>query len=72
MPSIKFHRLLYFGSRASQAEVMFPDEQLQHKVYKAYEKEENEHNHSKIKLVMDALGYSGILIITISLFVVPL
>lgn len=72
MPSLKIHSLIFFGSRANQADVIIPDEHLEHKVYEEYEKEENENTTSKSKLIIDSLGYSGLLIIIISIFVVPL
>lgn len=72
MPSLKIHSLIFFGSRANQADVIIPDEHLERKVYEEYEKEENENTTSKSKLIIDSLGYSGLLIIIISIFVVPL
>lgn len=72
LPSIKIHRLIFFGSRANHADVIIPDEHLQHKVYKEYEKEEDEKTTPKSILIIDSLGYSGLSIIIISMFVVPL
>ncbi len=69
---IKIHRLISFGSRANHADIIIPDEHLQHKVYKESEKEEDESTNPKFKLVIDSLGYSGLSIIIISMFVVPL
>ncbi|MBT2640347.1 hypothetical protein [Bacillus sp. ISL-39] len=69
LPSIKIHRLLIFGSRADQTE-MFPDEHLQHKLYKQIEQEERNKGDSKTNTVIDSLGYSGMALIIISLFVI--
>lgn len=71
LPSVKIHRLIFFGSRANQAEIIFPDEHLEHKIYKQIEKEERFEKEGKTKTILDALGYSGIVLIVISLFVVP-
>ncbi|WP_226647241.1 hypothetical protein [Mesobacillus subterraneus] len=70
LPSVKIHRLLFFGSRADQAE-MFPDEHLQHKLNKQIEQEErNKGEESQTTSVIDSFAYSGMALIIISLFVV--
>ena len=69
LPSVKIHRLLFFGSRADQTQ-MFPDEHLQHKLYKQIEQEERNKGESQTNTVIDSLGYSGMALIIISLFVV--
>ncbi|WP_407270750.1 hypothetical protein [Radiobacillus sp. PE A8.2] len=72
LPAIKIHRLIFFASRANHADVIFPDEHLQQKMYKEYEKKENENTNSESKLVIDSLGYSGLLIMIVCIFIVPL
>ncbi|WP_138420835.1 hypothetical protein [Aquibacillus sediminis] len=72
LPSIKIHRLIFFGSRVNHADVIIPDEHLQHKVYEEYGEEEDENTNPKYKMVINLLGYSGGLIIIISMFIVPL
>lgn len=69
LPSVKLHRLLFFGSRADQPEI-FPDDHLQHKLYKQIEHEEQYKGERKINTIFDALGYSGMALIIISLFVI--
>lgn len=69
LPSVKLHRLLFFGSRADQTEI-FPDEHLQHQLYKQIEQEERNKGERKANTIFDALGYSGMALIIISLFVI--
>ncbi|MGV2941581.1 hypothetical protein AB5I83_18415 [Mesobacillus sp. LC4] len=69
LPSVKIHRLLFFGSRADQT-VMFPDEHLQNKLNRQIEQEERNKGERKTNTVIDSLGYSGMVLIIISLFVV--
>jgi hypothetical protein len=72
LPSVKIHRLIFFGGRAKQANEIFPDEHLQQKILKQIEKEEPFNEEGKSNIILDSLGYSGMVIFVLSLFIVPL
>lgn len=72
LPSVKIHRLFFFGGRAKQANEIFPDVHLQQRIVQQIEKEERFHEEGKTKVIIDSLGYSGMVIFILSLFLVPL
>jgi hypothetical protein len=59
--SLSFTKIIQFGTRASQAEWIFPDEHLVDKVQKQYGKKEKLHSSDQFLI-------AGIIIIVVSIF----